>query len=477
MLATLLPGSMTAIAAPASDSGLVAPRTYHVKPSGGRKRPERDKRIHITYASGDSGGVGAKTGRLTMDVSRAKQTLRLKQFGNGCSSTGGVTVVCKVGASYNSWADWAGALPYAAPGSKAGDHGELRLRYRAPDGHVSTATTTVVIGGPILEVRRPETIAGVRPGAETGLDLAVRNSGETTADGVALMVEAESELALPQRFANCRYTGADDAPLNAYCTFPDLRLRPGQTAVFSPALRIRTPKTLDHGSLRQSAWPLDLGPYENVRVPDGGKAGDGPPLQAQLRSGGSGQWSDEREEWTEVRTDNPADYAAVGAHVRAAPGGQQEVRVGARTVGPGDPGQGGAYDMVFTVPRGAEVLKEPMEEIDEDDFEPLCRHQGNVYTCPLRVHEPGTDETLPFTLRFGDDVGDGAVRLKERKSDEPPRDPDTSDHTAAVTVELDAGYASSAVSDHHLAWGVGGGLAGVVVVGGALLLWRRRRRC
>ncbi|GAA2325057.1 hypothetical protein OKJ48_00820 [Streptomyces kunmingensis] len=475
-LAALLPGSVTASAEPAPESGLVAPSTYHVKPPGGRKRPERDKRLHIRYTRGESEGVGEKTGRLTMDVSGAKETLRLKQFGSGCSSTGGVRVVCKVGASYNSWADWAGALPYAAPGSKAGDRGELRMRYEAPDGHVSTATTTVVVGGPILEVRSPETVTGVRPGAETVLDLAVRNSGETTADGVALMIGGVSELTLTQRFSNCRYTGDDDAPQTAYCTFPDLRLRPGQTVVFSPGLRLRTHETLDHGSLYQTAWPLDVGPYHDVLVPDGGTAGDGPPLRPQVRSGGSGQWSDEREAWAEVRTDNPADYAAIGAHVRAAPGGEQEVRVGARADGPGDPGQGGAYNLVFTVPRGAEVVKEPMEELDEDVHEPTCRRRGAVYTCPLRVHEPGTEETLPFTLKFGENAGDGSVRLTKRKDDEPPADPDTTDHTAAVTVDLDVKYASTTASGHGLAWSVTGGLAAVVVGGGGLLLWRRRQQ-
>ncbi|MFD8569014.1 hypothetical protein [Streptomyces sp. NPDC059639] len=477
VLAALLPAAVTASAEPASDAGLMAPKTYHVKPPDGRKRPERDKRIHIQYARGDSQGVGEKTGRLTMDVSGARETLRLKKFGNGCTTSGGgATVVCKVGSSYNSWGDWAGALPYAAPGSKAGDRGELRLRYQAPDGHVSTATTTVVVGGPILEVRRPETITNVRPGAETGLDLAVRNTGETTADGVALMFAADGELALPQRFANCRYTGGDDSPRTAYCTFPDLRLRPGRTVVFGPGLRIRTSKALDLGALRQSAWPLDLGPYDSVIVPEGGDSGDGPPLRAQVRPGGSGQWSDEREAWTQVHTDNPADYAAIGAHVRAAPGGEQVVRVGARTDGPGDPGQGGAYDLVFTVPRGAEVLKEPMEEIDDDDFQPLCKHREDVYTCPLRVHEPGTEQTLAFTLKFGAASGDGVVRLTTRKDDEPPKDPDTSDHTAAVTVDLDAAYASSATSGHHLAWGVTGGLAAFIVVGGGFMLRRRRRR-
>ncbi|MET9494458.1 hypothetical protein [Streptomyces sp. NPDC006552] len=474
-LVALLSGNVTRSADPDPDSGFVAPRTYHVKPPGGRKRPERDKPIHIAYARGDR--AGEKTGRLTMDVSDAGETLRLKQFGSGCSSFGGgVRVECKVGASYDSWADWAGALPYAAPGSKAGDSGELRLRYRAPDGHMATRTTTVVVGGPILEVRHPETLTGVRPGAVTGWDLAVRNTGETTAHGVALLVATDGELTMTQHFANCRYPGADAPPRTAYCTFPDLRLRPGRTAVFSPGLRLRTPHVLDHGSLRQSAWPLDLGPYQDVLVPDGGEPGDGPPLHARTRSGGSGPWSDEREAWTEVSTDNPADYAAIGARVRVAPGGEREVRVGGRTEGPGDPGQGGAYDLVFTVPRGAEVVQEPMEEIDEDVVQPVCRHKGTVYSCPLRVHDPGAEETFAFTLRFGDRAGDGAVRLRERKDSAPPEDPDTTDHTAAVTVDLDARYASSpAASGHGLAWSILGGLAAGAFAG-ALLLRRRRRQ-
>ncbi|MFI7387245.1 hypothetical protein [Streptomyces sp. NPDC049813] len=478
VLVALLPGGLTdaGSAGHASDAGLVAPRTYHVKPPGGRKRPERDKRLHIRYARGDDTAAGEKTGRLTMDVSGAEETLRLKRFGNGCTSSGGVRVVCKVGATYDSWADWAGALPYAAPGSKAGDTGRLRLRYRAPDGHVSTATTTVVVGGPVLELQAPDTLDGVRPGAATDLDLAVRNAGETTVHGMGLLVAADGALTLARTFANCRYTGGDTAPTTATCSFPDLRLRPGQTVVFRPGLRVRAPEVLDHGSLHQSAWPLDLGPYEDVVVPDDGEPGDGPRLRAQSRTGnGSGRWSDERETWTEVTTDNPADYAAIGAHVRAAPGEEREVRVGARTAGPGDPGQGGAYDLVFTVPRGAEVVKEPMEEIDDDYFEPLCRHRGAVYTCPLRrVHEPGSEETLPFTLRFGDSAGDGGVRLAARKGSEPPADPDTVDHAAAVTVTLDARHAASAASGHGRAWGIGGGLTACAGVAAALL-WRRRR--
>ncbi|WP_431775332.1 hypothetical protein [Streptomyces cucumeris] len=474
VLAGLLPTGATPSAFAASDATpeLVAPRTYHVKPPGGRKRPDRDKRLHISYDRGRGGKQGPQTGRLTMDVSHAKDILRLKKFGHGCTSIGGLTVVCKVGARYDSWTDWAGALPCAASGSEPGDTGELRMRYQAPDGSVSTATTRVVVGGPILEVRRPEVIDGVRPGADTEMDLTVRNSGETPAHGVALQFTVDSELPLKQKFANCRYSGGDSQQ-TAYCTFPDLRLRPGQTAVFTPGLRMRAPKILNHADLHQSAWPVDLGPYEDVHVPTGDRPGHGPELEPQLRSGGKGQWSDEADVWTEVRTDIPANYAAIGDRVRGSAGDKREVKVGARNDGPGDLGDGGTFDLVFTLPKGAEVLKEPMEEIDDDAYEPVCRREQDTYTCPLSVHQPGEAKTLPFTLRLGTGAA-GTVWLKERSPGEHPEDPDRSDNTARVTVDP-AVHTASASHGHPLAWAIGSGAA-VLAAAGAMLLLRRKRR-
>ncbi|MFI6874103.1 hypothetical protein ACIBL6_11740 [Streptomyces sp. NPDC050400] len=465
--------------APGERPVLTAPGTYHVKPPGGRKRPERDKRLHIRYAPDDPdavGEVGPKSGHLTMDVSAAKDVLRLKKFGSGCTNTADLVVVCDVGTWYDSWAGWSGALPYAAPGSKAGDSGRLRMTYEAPDGHVATATTRVVVGGPILEVRAPKVVDGIRPGAETSMDLAVRNTGETTAHGIALLLTVDNELPLSQHFANCRYSGADRGAQTAYCTFPDLRLPPGRTVVFGPGLRMRTPKVIDHADLRQSAWPLDLGPYEAVRMTSPGPAGDGPRLEPVVRAGGRGAWSDDAEVWTMVHTDNPADYAAIGDRVAGAPGDVRDVRIGARNDGPGDPGQGGAFDLVFTPPRGSTVVKEPMQEIDDDVFEPLCRHKGDTYTCPSTAHEPGEERTLTFTLRLAAGDGDGLVRLKPRGApDERTADPDPSDNTARVVV-VPAEAAPPAARSDTLAWTVGAvALAGVTAVG-ALLLRRRARR-
>ncbi len=71
----------------------------------------------------------------------------------------------------------------------------------------------------------------------------MRNTGETTAHGVALLLTVDNELPLSQHFANCRYSGADRGAQTAYCTFPDLRSPPGRTVVFGPGLRMRTPRS------------------------------------------------------------------------------------------------------------------------------------------------------------------------------------------------------------------------------------------
>jgi hypothetical protein len=472
LLAPPLYAAGPAEAAPAPDSGtgLTAPRVYHVAPHGGRKRPERDKRLHIR-------NDGAGKGTLTMDVSGANGTLRLKKFGGPCTESGGVTVVCEVGPGYNSWADWAGALPVAAPGSSPGDTGVLRTTFRASDGSTSRADTRVVVGGPILEIHSRESVSGLRPGAETRIEQAVRNAGETTAEGIALQFTVGEDLALTRRYANCRYSGPEQQ--TAYCAFPDLRLRPGRTAVLKPALGLRTPKVLGRADLRQSAWPLETGPYEGVLTSKDGTPGDGPRLEAEIGTAtGPGTWSDRAEEWTVLKTDNPADFAAIGATVSGAPGEEHDVEIGVRNKGPADPG-GNAAGLRFTVPTGSRVVKEPQEEIDDDVFEPLCDHREKAgrttYTCPLSVHTPGRSETLTFRLRLGTAADDGRVQVTPA-GDEPTQDPDRSNDTARVTVRRTAPGEGDGSSDGHpLAWTAGGLAAVAVAAGGGLFLVRRRK--
>ncbi|WP_431038735.1 hypothetical protein ACQYWQ_28840 [Streptomyces sp. P6-2-1] len=456
--------------AAAADPHLTAPATYHVAPPGGRKRPARDKRLHVRY---DVDAVaGKRTGRLIMDVRGAEDVLRLKKFGNGCSGDSG-RIVCAVGASYNSWADWAGALPYAAPGSRAGDAGDLHLRFEAPGGRVSEATTRVVVGGPILEIRRPEKVAHLRPGARTHFAFVVRNAGETPAHGLGLTYTTDTMTPETERFSNCRYHDT-----TAVCRFPSLDLAAGESVDLAPGLDLRAPKVETGGSLHQSAWPLDLGPYDGVVVPDRTEPGKGPALRPEpgtASTAATGTWSDEATAWTQFSVDNPSDYAALGARTSGSGGEERDISVGATNKGPGDPGGNPAVALRFTPPKGARVLKEPMEELDEDYFEPLCTHdKAGVYTCPLAVHEPGDTQHLTFRLRLGPVPAEGSVRLRGRDGKEYPGDPEPANDTARVVALAGEGADSPGGSGNHAAWWAGGGAA--VVVAGALALWARGRR-
>ncbi|EDY43354.2 LOW QUALITY PROTEIN: conserved hypothetical protein, partial [Streptomyces sp. SPB074] len=232
-LAACLAGVVPLGSAPAAaaDPPLTAPATYHVAPPGGPRRPARDKHLHVRYH--EDAVAGEKTGRLITDVRGAEDVLRLRKYGNGCSGDA-ARIVCEVGASYDNWADWAGALPYAAPGSEAGDAGDLHLRYEAPDGKVAEATTRVVVGGPVLEIRRPEKVAHLRPGARTHFAFVVRNAGETPANGLGLTYTTDTMTPTTERFSNCSYHGA-----TAVCRFPALDLAPGESVGLAPGLDLR----------------------------------------------------------------------------------------------------------------------------------------------------------------------------------------------------------------------------------------------
>ncbi|MFJ4439417.1 hypothetical protein [Streptomyces sp. NPDC088923] len=457
---------LTTTPAAAADPHLSAPATYHVAPPGGPKRPARDKRLHVLYDADVA--TGEKSGRLIMDVRGAEKVLHLKKFGNGCSGDG-TRIVCAVGASYNSWADWAGALPYAAPGSTAGDTGDLHLRYEAPGGRVSEATTRVVVGGPVLEIRRPEQVTHLRPGARTHFALVVRNAGETPAHGLGLTYTTDTVTSVTERFSNCRYHGT-----TATCRFPSLDLAPGESVDLAPGLDLRAPEVETGGGLHQSAWPLDLGPYDGVVVPERGEPGKGPALRPQPGTGTTGTWSREATAWTRFSVDNPSDYAAVGARVRGHEGEERDVRVGAANKGPGDPGGYPSVKVEFTPPKGSRVLKEPMEELDEDYFEPLCEHdRTGVYTCPLTVHEPGDTQLLTFRLRLGALPAEGSVRLRGKDGEEYPADPEPANDTARVAAEAGEGPRASG-GGQAAGWGTAGGV--VVVLAGAAFLVRARRR-
>jgi hypothetical protein len=411
-------GCGTADGRPPEELRLAVPEVFYLRPPGDRTGPQDKVPFHVMVVGGvRRTGRTERTepwGRLTIDARGLEEVVRLEKKGSKC--TGGAVVSCPVTSYYNNWADTYGAKPLAAEHSEVGDSGTIRYRLTTADGQVRTARTKVVVGEPVLELKRPETLR-VSPGGRVTLPLTVRNTGEVAVDGLGFGISSGG-LDPRQRYRNCRYDRHHHGH-TAVCSFPDVRIRPGETVTFAPALEFVAPERRLRTTIGQEVWPLAIGPSGDHGWSEDGDAGDGARLRPEKASGAEavpGTFTDARWISTDVELTSHADFEAVGAAVHGEPGTERRISVGARNNGPGELGPHGGVRIVFHVPPHSSVVKEPMQQIDTDAHAPLCEHRfdahGNgVYTCPLDVTGTGHTRTVEFTLRLGG-PGTGRVSLQ-----------------------------------------------------------------
>jgi hypothetical protein len=415
-------------------SSITAPEVFYLRPRGDKVGPKAKVPFHV--GAEDVGATRtslARDHRLTVDVRGSENVVRLRTVGslkNGPRCDGGtVRVTCEVRGGYDSWVDQDRVYPVAAKGSRPGDTGVVRFTFTTKDGKKLTTSTRVVVGEPVVKVRTLKVISGVRPGADVTVPLVVRNDGEVPVKGLALKLGAGS-LDFRQEYANCRYPPQSHGR-TAVCRFPGLRIPPGGAVVLHPALRLRASRTRTYTSFSQEAWPLDSGPGQYTAVPPGGDQGDGPALKAEAEAAHDtdGTFA-EGTVSTDVRLDIHADYEVFGVELHGSPGTTRSLRLKVRNNGPGDPGSG--TRLVFTPPPGA-VLKEPMDEVDEDTYEPYCDSGTGTYNCLVDELGPGESRDFEFTLRL-DGPGEGSVTLQDAKPSPGRRDANPGNDTAAVTV-------------------------------------------
>lgn len=417
--ALLLLGALTACAGDNEPTSLSAAEVFYLSPHSNQKLfPLRVDGSDFTALTGKR--------RLTVDVpASSRDVVRLRESSPDC--TGSAThVTCDIAGTLLSGGT-SDFTPLAAKGSKPGDTGQLRLSYGRKDGRKLTARTRVVVGAPVLEVLTPKAFKGVRPGAEVTSPVVVRNTGDVTANGLVLVVNA-GDLEFARRHANCRYPDLQHGS-QAVCRFPDVRIPPGKAVTVRSGLRLRASDTKMYGSFNRAVWPLDAGPGQNQNSSKGGDHGDGPALRAEPAKTTSGRFT-RAGDFVDVLLDTHADYEVSGADLHGDPGDTRKLRLTVRNDGPGDPGY--AARLIFSPPLGVTVLKQPTREIDEDEYQPYCDNNGSTYTCDVERLEPGTSRTFEFTVRLGE-PGKGSVSLLDIK---PPgrRDTDPSDDEASVDV-------------------------------------------
>lgn len=416
---------------------LTVPEVFYLRPPGdraGRPGPVTLD-VRVAGASAATDDDPTRHGSVTVDARGLESVVTLRKNGSRCTG-GPAKVTCSTGPA-GIWSNDNQVKPVAAEGSKVGDTGTIRYRLTTADGTVRTARTRVVVGEPVLEMRRPDRITGVAPGGTVTFPLVVRNTGEVAADGVAVAFDT-SGMPHRQRYRNCRYAASHQGH-TAVCSFPDLRIRPGEMVAFTPAPRFEAPQKQLSSSVRQSTWPLVLGPPADAGWPPDGAPGDGAALTARditRPPAGPATFSARDVVWTDVDMAVHADFAAVGATVHGSRDSEQRISVGARNGGPGELGAGRTVTVEFTVPLGSLVVKQPTHRTDEDTYGPLCRHgfdadDRDVYTCEVDAMGAGRTHTLDFTLRLHDS-GTGRVRVRSAAG----VDGRSANDTARVTVTV-----------------------------------------
>lgn len=410
------------------DSWISAPEVFYLRPYGDESGPENKVSFHLRA---EDGAVPDRTGpadhRLTMDLEGAGGAVRLwVKTGHGCHGTD-TRVVCRVGGLYDSWVESDRVYPVATKKGRPGDSARIRFSFTTKAGKKVTARTRVVVGEPVLKLRSVRAGAEVRPGAQIGTSVVVRNTGEVPVRGLGLQLHAgESEFR--QRYANCRYPEQMHGR-QAVCAFPGLRIAPGETVAVRPEVPLRAGKVRIFSEVSQEVWPLDVGPAKYSAVPDNGDRGDGPALTAKTLPDGGGGTFVQGIVRTPVTLDLHADFRVTANTLRVGKG--REVHLKVADDGPGNPG--GSGQLRFTPPPGAVVREQPMEEIDDDVYEPACDLDDGTYVCQVYEVDPGAERTFDFTLDVPE-PGSGRVEFTMASLETGGRDPDLSDNSAKVIV-------------------------------------------
>lgn len=288
---------------------------------------------------------------------------------------------------------------------------------------------------PSLALGDIKPITGVKPGSPVDLPVTVVNNGTTTVEKVWIKYTATQGLAFPEVPSNCQkqYVGAyDEMPERwiAICAF-DEAVKPGVAYTPQKPFAVKAEKHAFDDEMWVSVTDYEPSPDENS-TPFPGTA---PEIELiESPTGGAGSADRFRVPVTSVNT---ADYEVTGAALRGKPGDTVTMKVTFTNTGPGwvwsKPGTP-STSVLVTLPAGTSVVK--------PDF--YCKAKGKVYNCVLTTVPQEHLETATFTFKLKIDKkvagAKGSVALSNRKL---PFDPDKTNDTAPITLEVTGGEAGS----------------------------------
>lgn len=310
----------------------------------------------------------------------------------------------------------------------------------------------------------------VKPNGATPLDLAIANSGSTTAPGLTFTITAgDPDVAIEPRYQECTYK-ADSAT----CTLPGTSLEPGMVLPLTDKDGV--------GLFRVAANEHVFGPSRNTGTFTVASTGDraassarsGRSLASELaaptsrgrqaKSAGEKVPADNSVEFTYAVADNPADVRVTVPALHAKVGDVVTVRA---TVTNAGPAHALGFDVYADRPAGTTLVGTPKLAVG-DHSEPYmcdargghdvhCFFDGEFVAAGTAYAKPGV---LTFQVRITSaHVGTGRVTVKDGTTDPKP-----GNNTATIRIALPGQSASPQPG----AGGTGGGSGALPVTGGRL---------
>lgn len=495
--AGLLAAGSLAVATPAQAADPVftlggpAETALHPYPaSGSPQRSSLGLTVHNPDPDEESTGWEGEV-TYTLDFSGIEgiaQVLPPEDTGSDCEITG-ATAVCHdwgVYAGLSSIADFDLA---AAKGSKDGASGTIEVTGSADGATFTPFSTKVTVGGPDLVMQQLPFDQELKPGDTQPAPITFTNQGTTAADGVLLTLRYSRGLEIPEQYANCEYDGeAGDDPFDSYAwattlCFVEGSYEPGATYTLGVPLSVEATERAFYDTFIYRINEDSGAERSAQRAGAPFTRGTGPRLTldkvtSSARSADLDPWNNQQE--ADFRTENTADFVAVGGKAEGAVGDTVTAGIGFRNDGPawigyirsGEP----VATLDFTVPEGAEVTGKPdaCRGVTADGKYREDQNAAPRYVCNTRMTvRDGSERTWPFDLKITKVVpnASGAVRIRNTWLQDPelPFDVKPANNTAKLVLNDDGSGSgdTGGTSDGATTGGASGGSTGGDTAGSA----------
>ncbi|HWU06720.1 MAG TPA: peptidase [Streptomyces sp.] len=395
----------------------------------------------VTYTLDLSGLAGVA------ELSPAEDT------GSDCEITGDRAVCHDYGvwSGLNSIADFGLA---AAEGSEDGASGTIEVTGSAEGAAFTPFSTKVVIGGPDLAMKQLPFEQELQPGDVQPAPITFTNKGTRAADGVLLTLMYSRGMEIPERYANCEYSGETGEGASggfgwstALCSVAGT-FEPGAVHTLAEPLSVKATERAFYDTFIYRVHEDSPAQRSAQRAGAPFTRGTGPELTlkkaaSSARSADLDPWDNQQE--ADFRTENTADFTAYGAKAAGAEGETVTADIGFRNEGPawigyirsGEP----VATLDFTVPEGARVTGKP-DSCQGVTAEGKYREDQSAaprYFCDSSMTvRDGADIALPFELKIDKVVpgASGAVTVRNTWLSDPalPFDPDGTDNTAQLVL-------------------------------------------